>query len=173
MRKILISQRHHACRPADLSRTTTAEIADNSDRPLQIWPACHSLPKREGAAVLLLTMEGGGARMESSKANDQQADLRALLEEVFETYASDQPAGGSQNMLGAAAWRRMMEECKVVDEHVPLTLLDQLFRDAGGGQPVRFPVFLTILSGVANEKYGDDHDALEKICKPSTLTPKP
>jgi hypothetical protein len=68
-------------------------------------------------------MEGGGARMESSKADDQQTDLRALLDEVFETYAEAQPdspsthpVGSAQKMLGAGAWRRMMQDCKVVDQ---------------------------------------------------------
>jgi len=69
-------------------------------------------------------MEGGGARMEGSKADDQQADLRALLEEVFETYAAarlDSPGarpGVPQKMLGAAAWRLMMQECKVVHQRL-------------------------------------------------------
>ena len=44
----------------------------------------------------------------------------------------------------------------------PQTL--KVFLEAGGGAPVAFPAFLSILSGVATEKYGDEGDALEKLC---------
>ncbi|KAJ1490218.1 hypothetical protein T484DRAFT_1743615 [Baffinella frigidus] len=42
-------------------------------------------------------------------------------------------------------------------------LLDQLFRNAGGGAPVRFEVFVKMLKGVAHTKYGD-HDSMDKLC---------
>ena len=113
----------------------------------------------------------GEVRTRSAESPSATRDLQALLEEVFGTYAvvsrttstSSSPFFGAvHKALTADAWRLMMEECRIVDAKVSTILLEQLFRDAGGGQPVRFSVFMTIIKGVADEKFGGQ-DALDKL----------